>query len=566
MTIKIKVLDPQTVNEIAAGEVIERPASVVKELMENSIDAGARHIEVRVNEAGKRLIEVIDDGEGMNEEDALLSIRQHATSKIARIDDISSLSTYGFRGEALASIASVSRITIITRQFDEEKGTEISKEFGSEPKISPIGSPPGTTIAVENLFANIPARKKHLAKDKTELTHIISTVTKYAVAHPEISFDLFSDDSLLRSYRGPDSESRLMELLGPRAFKSLVEISAQSEGIILSGALTRMEVSRSSSSSIFLFVNHRPIQSSAIISAIADGYGTRSMRGRYPVGYLMLDIPPGEIDVNVHPTKREVRFSDPDRIAELVLHAIDRSFQKKDLTPTIGDLMDFMKIGRETETPRGIAIERTFQTRIEAENATKPSASLPFEPLFQLFNNYIVAAGAEEDAVIIIDQHAAAERVTYENILHSIEDGEKKSQELLTQSVLELTASERSALEENLDRLSSLGFDIEPFGGGAYRLRSVPVVLGKEQGEKALRELIDDISKEGRKRDLGEEIIWKVACHGSIRAGQQLALSEMRVLISDLLQTSNPYTCEHGRPTMISLKIGDLERLFKRKI
>lgn len=563
---KIRLLDAQTVNEIAAGEVIERPASVVKELMENSVDAGADRIEVRVEDGGIRRIEIIDNGEGMSREDALLAIRQHSTSKISRIEDLTSLSTYGFRGEALSSISSVSKVTIRSRTGDEEVGTELVTEFGSEPELSSVGAPVGTTVIVENLFQNIPARRKHLASAKTELSHIVATVTNYAVIRPEITFDLVSNGASLRSFRGPDRVSRIAELVGPKAAKRLTSISKQVDNVEISGALTKMDVTRSSPSSIHLFVNGRPVASPLLLSAIADGYGTRLMRGRYPIGYLTVTLSPGLVDVNIHPTKREVRFADPEHIRELIAQAIEDAFSDEDATPRFSDLMDYMKIGKapeKLETPR---LRPTVQARIEAEASESGPLSFPFEPLFQLFKTYVVATGADEDSVIIMDQHAAAERVQYESILRSLREGERRSQKLLAPSILELSPDERAALEENIEHLQALGFGIEPFGGGSFRLVSVPVVLGEEQGEKALKGVLDDIAKIGRRRSLGEEIIWKVACHGSIRAGQDLSRAQMRTLISDLLQTSNPYTCEHGRPTMISLRIGDLERLFKRQV
>ncbi|HDP97052.1 MAG TPA: DNA mismatch repair endonuclease MutL [Euryarchaeota archaeon] len=564
---RIRKLDPQTVNEIAAGEVVERPASVVKELIENSIDARARRIEVRVEDGGKRTISVIDDGEGMSSEDALVSIGQHSTSKISGIDDLDRLRSYGFRGEALASIASVSRMTLRTRHQDDQSGTEISTEFGSEPSVTPVGAPVGTTVTVENLFANVPARLKHLASTKTELSHITSAVIRYAVAWPEISFDLYSEGKLLQSFRGPDLASRLTELIGVRAAKRLIDISAESEGASVDGKLTAMDVTRSSSSSIYLYVNRRPVTSPLILSAVADGYGTRLMKGRHPLGSIMIEVPPGSVDVNVHPTKREVRFAEPEKIRQLIVQAIDSSFRHEDPTPRLGDLMDYTKIGRSegrAESSRSADLSRPMQTRLEEEEPAE--ASFPLEPLTQLLRTYIIATGADSDSLILIDQHAAAERIQYERILSSVKQGDDRSQRLIAPVMLDLASDEKNALEENMEHLRSLGFEMEPFGGGSYRLIGVPVVLGQEQGERALRGVLSEIVKADRRRPLGEELIWKVACHGSVRAGEELTRSQMRDLISSLLRTDNPYTCEHGRPTMISLTTGDLERLFKRRV
>ena len=562
---KIRLLNQQTINEIAAGEVVERPASVVKELIENSIDAGAEKIEIRVEEGGRKRIEIIDDGEGMSKEDALLSIKQHATSKLMKIEDLSMLSTYGFRGEALSSIASISKLTIRTRTEKDKAGTLLITEFGSESEVSSVGAPVGTTIVVDDIFANVPARRKNLATAQAELAQISNIVTKYAIAWPEIGFDLVSNDHTMYSFRGSDRTARVAQLVGPRSAKSLLEFLKKIESLEIRGALTKMEVTKSSPSSIYLFVNRRPVVSSVLLSAIADGYGTRLMRGRYPVGYLMIDIPPEDIDVNVHPTKKEIRFLRPDEVRESVLQAITDVFKGSDATPSLGDIMSYTKVGEVPEKLKSMPIRPLTQAQLEMAKEDKTSLP-PLIPMFQLFDTYIVAKGVDEDSVVILDQHAAAERISYEKIMESLKQGDKRYQKLLSPALLELTASEKAALEENLVHLDNLGFEIEEFGGGSYRLLSVPVVLGAEHGENALKLVLDDISKAGRRRPVGEDLIWKVACHGSVRAGESLAREQMNRIISELFKTENPYTCEHGRPTMISLKRSDFERLFKRQL
>ncbi|MDH4123701.1 MAG: hypothetical protein OEV21_06435, partial [Thermoplasmata archaeon] len=354
-------------------------------------------------------------------------------------------------------------------------------------------------------------------------------------------------------------------LVGPRAAKSLIDFSKEEGQLKVSGAFTKIDVSKGSASSIHLFVNRRPISNSMLLSAIADGYGTRLMRGRYPIGYLMLDIPPNEIDINVHPTKREIKFSNPEMVRKSVLQAIEEAFSGLDSTPQLGDIMDYVRIGKATEKLEQGIPRHDFQARIETVDAVSESAP-PLTPLFQLFDTYIVARGLVDDSIVVIDQHAAAERITYERILESLGQGDRRFQQLISPSILELTASEKVALEENKEHLRNIGFEIEEFGGGSYRLTSVPIVLGVEQGEASLKAVLDDVSKAGRRRPLGEELIWKVACHGSIRAGEDLSRQQMLALIVDLFKTKNPYNCEHGRPTMISLGISDLERLFKRQI
>ena len=562
---KVRILDAQTVSEIAAGEVIERPSSVVKELIENSIDAGASRIRVRIEEGGAKRIEVIDDGEGIDREDVLLAVRQHATSKLTKIFDLGTLSTYGFRGEALASIAAVSRLTIRTRRKDEIAGTELISDFGGEPEISSIGVPVGTSVIVEELFANMPARRKHLSSPGAEAAHVRDVIVKYAIACPDIVFDLESDGSETLALRGPDRRSRLAEMIGSSAARKIVEFSRSiNDEMEIVGALTKIDVTRSSPSSIYLYVNRRPVSSSVLLSAIADAYGTKLMRGRYPIGYLMVEIPPSEMDINVHPTKREVRFANPQRIRESVVHAVEEAFRGTDFTPKLGDIMEYAAIGKIPKEIGRSSVPSKTQTELETIEL-KEGASAPLTPLFQLFNTYIVAQGTNE-TVVIIDQHAAAERITYEKILNSLKMQKRVSQRLLSPSILELTSAEKSVLEENLEDLRALGFEIEEFGGGAHRLVAVPIVLGAEQGERALRLVLDDLTKPSRKRPLGEELIWKVACHGSIRANEPLTKHQMAMLISELFKTGNPYTCEHGRPTMISLTESDFEKLFKRRL
>lgn len=562
---KVRILDAQTVSEIAAGEVIERPSSVVKELIENSIDAGASSIRVRIKEGGAKRIEVIDDGEGMDREDVLLAVRQHATSKLRKIFDLGTLSTYGFRGEALASIAAVSRLTIRTRPKDETAGTELISDFGGELEVSTIGAPVGTSIIVEDLFANMPARRKNLSSPKIEASHVHDVVVRYGIARPDIVFDLESNGAETLVLRGPDRRSRLAELIGTSAARRIVEFSRSLDNeLAVEGALTKIDVTRSSPSWIYCYVNRRPVSSPVLLSAIADAYGTRLMKGRYPIGYLMIEIHPNEIDVNVHPTKREVRFANPQRVKELVVHAVEEAFRGTDLTPKLGDIMEYANIGQIPEEIKHSLAPPKAQTKLETIELGEREA-IPLTPLFQLFDTYIVAQGTN-DTVVIIDQHAAAERITYEKILKSLEMREKVSQRLLSPSILELTSAERAVLEENLESLGALGFEIEEFGRGAYRLVAVPIVLGAEQGERALKLFLDDLTMPSRKRPLGEELIWKIACHGSIRANEPLTRHQMAMLISELFKTSNPYTCEHGRPTMISLTEGDFKKLFKRRL
>ena len=561
---KVKVLDEATVNKIAAGEVVERPASVVKELVENALDAGACSISVSISDGGRKSIVVRDDGCGMSSEDAVNAFKRHATSKIAGIEDLDSLVSYGFRGEALSSIASVSRTILRTSEHGSGVGTEVVVSGGKVEKVSPVGCPPGSEVMIEDLFHNVPARRKSIKSRATELAHCKDVVVNYMLSRPGISFSFSSDgDTELIHSSAEEMNGSLAVAFGASVAENVIRGEGEEDGLRAELYLGRLEHSRASSGGLRIFVNSRPVRSPGIVSAVVAGYGSRLMKDRYPVGVVRLFVDPSALDVNVHPTKREVRFEDEAKVVGLVRRAVDSSLKEPDMTFRY-DLTRFAAtfaarspIGEEGGTG-------PTQSVLDLHEEESSEHAPVIVPLAQIMNTYILAESRGN--LILVDQHAASERVVYEEILSSISTGKEVSQKLLTPLVISLTSSEETTLHENSGLLVKAGFDVEPFGKGSFALRSIPTVLGVAQGEPVLRRILDELSQTPSPKQLGLEIIWRVACHTAIRAGETLSQGQMRQLLSELMRTESPYTCEHGRPTMIVLSPADLEKLFKRRV
>ena len=562
---KIRKLDEATINKIAAGEVIERPASVVKELVENSLDSGATSVSVTIEDGGKRLIRVQDNGCGMSREDARLAFERHATSKISKIDDLQVLSSYGFRGEALSSIASVSNVTLRTREHGAIEGTQATVVAGKLLGSEPVGCAPGTEIVVENLFVNVPARKKSLKSKSVETAHCREVVVNYILCRPGLSFS-FRTDAGEEIVHVPDEgmKGSLAVTFGPKVSENMLFGDSEAEGMRVEGYVGRLEHSRSSSSDLRLFVNDRPVRSQRFVSAILDGYGSKLMKDRYPVGVVRLFVDPSAVDVNVHPSKREVRFDDEAKVSTLVTRAIEKALSEQSLSYRY-DLTKFSEVFEpKSETEAGEAAS-TIQSTLGVDIAEEREGERPLiVPLAQIMDTYILAES--KGNLLLIDQHAASERVVYESILESIKTGREISQTLLTPLIVHLSSTERRVFEENRETIERSGFVIEPFGKDAHAIRSLPTVLGVAQGESAFRNILADLAASSPSRKLGLDVIWRVACHTAIRAGDQLSGSQMKLLIAELLKTQSPYTCEHGRPTIVALSPADLEKLFKRRV
>ena len=574
--VRIKLLDADTINKIAAGEVIERPASVVKELVENSIDAGAGRILVEVAEGGKGFIRVTDDGCGIDPLDLPLAFQKHATSKISRAEDLAGISTLGFRGEALASIASVSgSVEVKTKTRGAISGTYIRLEQGRIVESKDIGSPAGTTITVWDLFYNVPARKKHLKASESELVYIVDAVTEIAVVHHDISFELFSGKrTLFKSARSPNWDDVLLRLFGIKTLKAMSRIKAQGQGWSINGVIGDPLSVRSSPDRIMLFVNGRAVYSRILAGAVREAYRNIIPLSKSPVAVISLQADPSMIDVNVHPTKREIRLLREGEIAAALTAAAAAALERQSRT---GRKEESMMPGPEegaivVEEPRSgqmVVAESGSQSTLPLASVDERPAPLPRLPrlriLGQIKKLYIVAEG--EDGLVLIDQHAAAERIRFE-MLQDRYRSRKIRQDLVAPLSIELSASERVVLASWQDTLQDIGFDISPFGGNTYTVRAVPATGRYLESAESVHDLLRDLflsGKAGPASSDRDDILKLLACRGSIKSGRELSPAEMKRLIDDLFLCRNPMTCPHGRPVMVSIEEGRLERLFSRR-
>jgi len=566
----IRVLDPKVVSRIAAGEVVERPASVVKELVENSLDAGATQISVEAEEGGTRLIRVVDNGCGIPAGELLLAFKRYATSKIARLDDLGSVTSLGFRGEALPSIAQVAEVEVITCARGEAAGSYLALDSGAVVKSGRHGRPVGTTVTVRNLFRRLPARLKFLKSKTTEAGHIAGIVSQYALAFPEVSFNLSIDGRT--SFSTPGS-GRLLDsvaqLYGIEIAGNMLPImELEGEGgtsfapPVVSGMISTPRISRSSRGYLSLFVNRRLVNSRLLAWAVEEAYHALLMVGKHPVAIINLSLPPDEVDVNVHPAKLEVRFRDERFVFNAVQKAVRQTLTET-LVPGVKEPATEFK---SYPQPRQIVWAGLEAARGQPASAgavlTTPRASLPVLRLLgQLESSYIVAEGP--DGLYLLDQHAAHERILFEKIVGQSARGEVEVQGLLEPETFEVSPRQAEILKMSLQNLAEFGFSIEPFGDRTYLVRSLPALLSKKDWRGMLEELLDSLS-EGGGSGYGEKIATTMACHSAVRAGQVLAQEEMRQLIRDLEETDIPNTCPHGRPTVICLSSQRLKKEFGR--
>lgn len=596
---KIKLLDEDTINKIAAGEVIERPASVVKELIENSIDAGASRILIEVADGGKSLIKVTDDGCGIDREDLSLAFHKHATSKISGAEDLENISTLGFRGEALASIASVARsVEVYTKPRSALTGTFMQIEDGKTTRVLEIGCPVGTSIAVRDLFSNVPARRKHLKSASDELARIIGLVQELAVINYGISFELFTGKrTLFKSHKSSSWNDALLKILGLETVKELISFEAEIKDCKIAGSVGDPLVTRSSPDWIYMYVNGRSVTSKALLSALREAYRTLMPLGKNPIAVLSLEISPALVDVNVHPAKKEIRLLKEDEIAALLTNAVTKALQSRsEIRPISGQNgqkpaaalpEDRDRIithsGEQRTLPLGqsydrigimLAPEKNLQQEQLAVGVTSinGSSSLEAEPkkpklniLGQILNLYIVAE--TEEGLTLIDQHAAAERIRFE-MLREKHRSRNIAQELIDPVTIELTPKEQVQLESWLEVLSDIGFDISHFGGSTYNIRSVPAIGSKLESPQAVHDVLRDLfssGKVGPDSTNREEVLKLLACRGSIKSGKELTLEEMKALLKKLFACENPRTCPHGRPVAVVIDDEELERLFGRR-
>ena len=569
-TMAIRVLDPQVMAQIAAGEVVERPASVVKELVENSLDAGASRLTIEIEGGGVDLIRVSDDGEGIAPDEIELAFSRHATSKIRDLTDLERVPTLGFRGEALPSIAGISRVTLASRPANSTVGQEISLRWGAVVKTGPTGVPTGTTVSVSDLFGNVPARRKFLRSSSAEAARIGDLVTRMALACPDVAFRLKVDGRNSLSTPGHGSLiDTISAVYSVEVAQGLLEASfeLEEEGYSASGFVAGPSVHRANRTYITFFVNRRWIQSRLLSYALEEAYQGFLPQKRYPVAVLNLAVPPQELDVNVHPAKREVRFRQENRAFSVVQRAV-RSALVTDSPIPIMSLPGEQSFAGPASAYQSYLTASPFthgpSTTTGGPEGGGPRIKLPYLRIMgQIQNTYVVAEGP--DGLYLLDQHAAHERVVFERIRRESQKRSGQAQPLLEPEPVDLTAAQQEILRESEGELQQYGFLFEAFGERSYLLRAVPAVASRTDPSTALLEVLDLLSSQGGLTEQDQGVAASIACHSAIRAGKTLTVQEMEELARQLEETPNPHTCPHGRPTMIHLSAHHLEREFGRR-
>lgn len=645
---KIRILPENLSNQIAAGEVVERPASVIKELVENSIDAGSSRICVEIEKGGRQLMRVYDDGEGMTHDDALLCIERYATSKIRESKDLFSIGTLGFRGEAVPSIASVSHFTVLTKSRDEETGTLISVKGGKLVDVKETGAPDGTDITVSHLFFNTPARRKFLKAMATEMGHISETLACLALGSPNIYFKLEHNAKVVKEWPGGKLEDRVVEVLGRDFKNSIYEVNASNGDVKVTGFAGSPDITRSSSGKIYIFVNGRYIKDRSVIYSVYDGYEGRIMKGRYPGCVLFIDLPYDQVDVNVHPTKHEVRFSDHRLVMACVKLGVQNALKQEDNAKWNLKISDPVKVSandffaeKEIKPPavknsfsssgfgslgykspgfkqepkpytdngfgntafsqekkplfvEELNTEPDFSENCEQDDITAVNLSYTekkdsniekgfYQQSFlddnetyntfysnlsiigQLRNTYILCESKE--GLILVDQHAAHERVRYEHLLNGYENSKCASQQLLMPQVIEPGHREAGKLLEMLDEFKKFGLEISHYGGNSFAVQAVPVILGNVDFKPIILDLASMISDLPPSYEISKAIsdaIALMACHSAIRAKQSLDIRQINALFKELDKCNNPSRCPHGRPIWINIDWKFIEKSFKR--
>lgn len=604
---KIKILSENLTNKIAAGEVVQRPASIIKELVENSIDAGADEIIVVIRNGGKTLCEVVDNGEGMNRDDLLLAFERYATSKIATVEDLGNIQTLGFRGEALASIAAVAVVTAISTLRGAGEGFELRIEGGTFRDIKPASPKPGTTISVRNLFFNIPARRKFLKSAEVEFRHIVDIMQKFALIRSDLRFIFTHNDHEIYTLSAENLAERIGHLFAPEYSQSLLPVEAGSGDLRVTGFVGNLNLVRARRGEQFLYVNRRFVSDRLMNHAITSGYGSLLARSEFPLYCLNLEIPPEQIDVNVHPTKMEVKFREQDRVYQFLKQATEESLHS--VTNVIPDLATFAPRHYYTPTPLPKSPQFQFPpaphqittSAVSAdgkpgrdpelplpEQSSKPFAAgdkdkwqerarrfaeqggaeeiddfRPSVAVYQVHNKYIISQ--IKSGLVIIDQHVAHERILFEEALESMRGENWKAQQLLFPVVVELTVTDFSMLLEVLPFLEKLGFRIKEFGKQSVAIEAVPAGLRWGNENVIIREILDHYQDFGTKdTSIQDKVAAAYACKAAIKSGDPLSTEEMQNLIDRLFATRNPYFCPHGRPIIVNLSLKELDKRFER--
>lgn len=569
MPSKINILPEFLMKRIAAGEVIERPASVAKELLENSLDAVGTSVSLLIKGGGISQIQVIDNGEGMTEEDALICCERHATSKLQKPEDLEAIHTLGFRGEALASISSVSRMTITTSTGDEE-GTQVIMDSGRVHEVLKLAANRGTTVTVKDLFSNVPARRKFLKSQNTELRHIVSLFRRIALSHPGIDFSLYIDDEKTMDLRGGSLEDRIRDLLTEKRASSLIRVEKKSSAISMVGFVSRPGEALRSRRDQFFFLNNRYIVNRSMVHGVLSAYGSRLGRDEYPIFLIYLEMAPKHFDVNVHPTKIEVRFIDEKYVHDIVKGSVQEALRKPMAVPELQLVTgrkqkksfsghpyrnegDYGQLTLEAQRPE--AGENVIEYR------QFPDKEVP--SLWQLHNRYILSQ--IKSGLTIIDQHVAHERILYERALESKRGNAGLSQQLLFPQTIEFTPDDFLILTEIFPYLEKIGFGLKEFGRNTLVIEAVPVEIKTGRERELLLEIIEEYKLgHNENTDIFEEVATAFACKSAIKSGDRMTFQEMAFLIDRLFATKEPYFCPHGRPIVVNLTLEEIDRRFGR--
>ncbi|MFQ5583148.1 MAG: DNA mismatch repair endonuclease MutL [Calditrichia bacterium] len=591
---KIKVLPQNIANKIAAGEVVDRPAAVVKELVENAIDAEASEITVVISQAGKELIQVIDNGCGMSEEDALTALERHATSKISEVHDLDRILTLGFRGEALPSIASVSRVEIKTCPGNSQLGTLLLVDGGVLAKKEKAAAKAGTTVTVKNLFYNTPARRNFLRADTTEFNHILKTVKRFFLAYPDIHFTFINNGEEVYNFPAVSQDERLIQVFGQKLYDDLVYVREELNEISLEGYVCKPDKARGNTANQFVYLNRRTIINRNLAHAVFQGYGNLIERSRYPQFVIYLTIPPHLIDVNVHPTKMEVRFANERVIYHMFLSAVRKAIQKENIVPEFSlqtsdpERKEIIRHFQSHRRYRQPVAQKSFSFGSPPDTQTEMSFSQPSPEefsgkppvpvqqsedtareisqanLWQVHNRYIFSQ--IKSGLVIIDQHVAHERILYEKILKYLEEQKSMpSQQLLFSQTLELSLEDYLLYSDIKEWLEKIGFEINELSGRTIVIEAIPADVKVGHESKILIQILDYYREnEQGKYQPHEKIAAAFACKNAIKSGEKLSLEEMNALVDQLFATKEPYFCPHGRPVIITFGLEELDKKFKR--
>ena len=600
---KIRVLPDHVANQIAAGEVVERPASVAKELVENSIDAGATRITIEIEAGGRRLLKISDDGEGMVRDDAILAFERHATSKIRASGDLIAIGTLGFRGEALASIASVAKVELLTSIEGAAAGTRVAIEGGRMRDVKDAAHPRGTTISVRDLFFNVPARRKFLRSEATETFHLTNLVTHYALAHPEIAFTFVNNGrEVVRAVAAKDLRERAYQIFGEEFLENLLEVDGGNPQVArVTGFVSAPRDRRTSRDSQYLFVNRRFVRDRMIGRSLSEGYRSILPYGVYPAALLFIETPLEEVDVNVHPAKTEVRFRRPDAVADAVREAVRSALARNEYVPQIPQIPPIETPQPQTAAaavastppqprieftplPSGDDIARDIEEMIRSASVTSVSKTPPLNsaeklvrevtpedlpsnirPLGQLEESFIIAT--DDEGLLLIDQHVAHERVLFDKYRALESERRTESQQLLVPETFDLTPAQAAVFDQVAPEMEVYGFELMRLSGRTVAIRAVPADLPAGEARNMLAELLDTVDAENKssaRETMRDEIAASLACHAAIKVNMSLTPEKMRWLIDRLLQTSSPTTCPHGRPVILRLKMRDILKGFHR--